>query len=149
MKKVLMWFGASALLIIIVLAVSLIFATWDKPSWDDATKSNVRSTVLSLNKLSSEQLYNYWGANPPGTKEERDKIIDYSSTLGELVKINYIKVINYRNSVSLFGQGVTHFYTYEASTDFTSGPVIFKFLLKGNKDQIEVLNLNISRGNDI
>lgn len=144
-----MWFGIVVGVIVIVFTLSATYASFDKSKYDEIIDNHVRSIVLNLKDLNREQFNKYWGSNPPGSEEDREKIIQYFSTYGELVDIKEIKAVSYRNSVSFTGEGVTHLYIYEAITNFTSGPVIFKFWLQGKNDELVTLNMNISRESSI
>ena len=104
-----MWLGGISSVFVVIYIISMLYASWDRSNWDDFSKDHAKLIVNKLNKLSKEQLLDYWGGNPPGTPEEREKMYEWASTFGELVNINEVNLVQYKSLVSFTGNGVTHF----------------------------------------
>ena len=146
MKKALLWFGGISLFLVVIFALSMTYAAYDKSKWNEVSSEHAKKIVNGFNEFNEEKFNNYWGGIKPGTPEQRQMMINWASKFGTLVKIDSVDVFSYNSFVSFTGGGVTHFYVYDVKATYTNGPVIFRLWFKINKDRLDVMNMNINQG---
>jgi hypothetical protein len=139
MKKILLWFGGIFLLLIGIFVISMAFARIDKGDWDEFSENHAKTVVNSLSDMSKEQFENYWGDQPPGTPEQRDKMIQWASSFGTLQKIDSVERVNYMTKVTL--KGIFHFYVYDVHATYGNSPLIVRLWFRIHGDDLEVQNM--------
>lgn len=144
LKKFLIWFGGIAIVLVLLFAFSMVYASFGKTKWDNFSENHARVIVNSLSEMSEEQFNKYWGDNPPGSPEQREKMIKWASGFGVLKTIDKVERVNYMQKVAF--SGIHRFYIYDVYATYSNSPIRFRLWFQVHGKDLNVKNMTLNPG---
>lgn len=144
MKKFLIWFGAIAVVLVLLFVLSMGYAAFNKPKLDKFSENYAKTIVNGFTDMSEEQFNRYWGENPPGSPEQRKSMIKTFRNVGILKQIDKVERLKYMYKVTF--EGLYYFYVYDVYATYSNHPVRFRLWFRVHKNTFDVLNMKIYWG---
>jgi hypothetical protein len=141
LKKILAWCGGIAIALFLLFVCSMIYASFGKTRWDGFSKNHATSIVNSLSELSEKQFNKYWGNTPPGTYEQREKLIKSLSGFGVLKKIDRVERVQYMQKISF--SGIHRFYIYDVYATYSNSSIRFRLWFHVHGNDLDVQNMTL------
>ncbi len=142
MKKFLIWFGGIVLSLILIFVILMAYAALGKPNWDRFSEEHAKTVVGNFAQMNEEEFNRYWGDHPPGTKAQRDALINYAASFGHLETIDDVKRVHYTQHVAL--NGIHRYYVYDVHATYSNSPALIRLWFHIYGDSLTVQNMTIN-----
>jgi hypothetical protein len=138
------WFGGTVLALLVLLGLLMAYSSCGKPQWDEFSAQHARTVVNSFSEMSEERFNEYWGDKPPGTQEQRKRLIEWAGNLGTLETIDKVERVGYAQKIAF--SGIHRFYTYDVHATYSESPVRFRLWFHIHGNNLDVKNMTLNPG---